>query len=170
MKSVKLTKVGEHVLPVTVSSLHTIDSILDAVQQVYLQVKPNSAVNKKFQAVLKLIISLLEPFKNELENYCNTISFICEQLALIINKQASYSPQFAIFASLFYSVSPCAYWFIRNSGNCILPSYSTVCRVTLIYPLSPLNEQNDKNFLLYIRLKAFHLWTRPLSYLLTKFV
>ena len=83
MKSVKLTKVGEHVLPVTVSSLRTIDSILDAVQQIYLQVKPNSAVNGKFQTVLKLIISLLEPFKNEVENYCNTISFICEQLALI---------------------------------------------------------------------------------------
>ena len=98
MKSVKLTKVGEHVLPVTVSSLRTIDSILDAVQQIYLQVKPNSAVNGKFQAVLKLIISLLKPFKNEVENYCNTISFICEQLALIINKRASYSPQFAIFS------------------------------------------------------------------------
>ena len=34
----------------------------------YLQVKTNSAVNGKFQAVLKLIISLLDPFKNELEN------------------------------------------------------------------------------------------------------
>ena len=104
IKSVKLTKVGEHVLPVTVSSLRTIDSILDAVQQIYLQVKPNSAVNGKFQAVLKLIISLLEPFKNEVENYCNTISFICEQLALIINKQAFYSPQFAIFAGLPFHV------------------------------------------------------------------
>ena len=31
IKSVKLTKVGEHILPLTVSSLHTIDSILDAV-------------------------------------------------------------------------------------------------------------------------------------------
>ena len=35
MKSVKLTKVGEHVLPVIVSSLRTIDSILDAVEQIY---------------------------------------------------------------------------------------------------------------------------------------
>ena len=107
--------------------------------------------------VLKLVISLLEPLKNELKNYCNTISFIWEQLALTINKQASYSPQFAIFASLFYSVLPCTYQFFCNSVNCILPSYSTVCRVTLTCPLSPSNEQNGKNFLLYIRRKIKNL-------------
>ena len=85
-----------------------------------------------------------------MENYGNAIWFIYEQLSLISNKQTSHSAQFAVFSSLFYSVSPHAYKFLRNSGNCLLPSYSTIRRVTLSCPLSPSSEQNDEKFLKYI--------------------
>ena len=157
IKSAKLNKIFDHHLPASINSLQTVYNILDAIQSVFATNCCTSdlkaKVHNSLPVVLMLILSLLEPFLDKLENYSNTIWFISEQLTLILNKQASYSAQFSIFASLFYNVSPHAYRFLRNSGNCILPSYSTVRRVTLSCSLSPSSEQIDDNFLLYIRSK-----------------
>ena len=49
--------------------------------------------------------------------------------------------------------SPQGYRLLRNTGHLILPSYSTVRRLTLSQNLSPAAEQQENNFLVYIKNK-----------------
>ena len=56
--------------------------------------------------------------------------------------------------SLFCNVAPQhGFKFPHNSGNCLLPSYSKIQRVTLSCSLSPFKEQNDEGVLMYIKSK-----------------
>ena len=64
-----------------------------------------------------------------------------------------YSTEMMIFSSLLYNCSPKGYRLLRDSKNIILPSYSTIKRVTLSTNMNPLIEQHDNNFLMYIKNK-----------------
>ena len=68
-------------------------------------------------------------------------------------KNIVYPHDFLVFSSLFHNLSPHAYRFLRSSGTCILPCYSTIRKVTLALAVSPQNEQNEVNFLFYVRQK-----------------
>ena len=58
-----------------------------------------------------------------------------------------------IFSSLLYNCSPKGYRLLRDRKNIILPSYSTITRLTLSIYMSPLIEQHDNNFLMYMKNK-----------------
>ena len=90
VKSVKLPKIGDYSLPATINSVQTVYHLLDEVQSLRAT---GNALNAKvetknaFSVVLLLILSLLEPYKDQVENYGYAIWLICEQLSLIINKK-----------------------------------------------------------------------------------
>ena len=98
----------------------------------------------------KLVMSLLSQFKCESFKYCTIISFMCLQLDLMTKKSIVYPHDFLVFTSHFYNLSPHAYCFLRSSGTCILPCYSTIREVTLASAVSP---QNETDFLFYVRQK-----------------
>lgn len=58
-----------------------------------------------------------------------------------------------IFSSLIHNCSPQGYKFLRNTGYFILPSCSTVRRLTLTQNMSPAAEQHNRNFFMYIKNK-----------------
>ena len=64
-----------------------------------------------------------------------------------------YLTEMMIFSSLLYSCSLKGYRFLRDSKNIILPSYSTIKRLTLSTYVNPLIKQYDNNFLMYIKNK-----------------
>ena len=64
-----------------------------------------------------------------------------------------YTTEMIIFSSLLYNCSPKWYRLLRDSKNIILPSNSTIIRLTLSTHMSPLIEQHDNNFIIYIKNK-----------------
>ena len=64
-----------------------------------------------------------------------------------------YSTEMMIFSSLLFNCSPKGDRLLRDSKNIILPSYSTITRLTLSTYMNPLIEQLDKNILMYIKNK-----------------
>ena len=78
---------------------------------------------------------------------------MCEQLKLILMKKINYSSELIVFSSLLYYSSPKSYYFLKSFGNLILPSNSTVRRLTYIMKSSPEIEQSDVYFLHYIKEK-----------------
>ena len=79
-------------------------------------------------------------------------SNLYELLNLMTQNKLDYSTEI-IFSLLLYNCSPKGYRLLRDSKNIILPSYSTVKRLTLTTYMNPLIEQHDKNFLMYIKNK-----------------
>ena len=100
IKSGKLNKIKDYPLPAFIDSTSTVYSIVDAVQKVSSYSASSSMIKTKvddhFSLVLMLILSLLEPFVNKADKFGNVTWFVCEQLKLMLNKQASYT--FAVFS------------------------------------------------------------------------
>ena len=69
----------------------------------------------------------------------------------------NYSVEMAVFCSIFYYCSPKGYRMLRNSGRLILPSYSTVKRLTYAMKSSPEIEQQDAICFFYIKHKFKYL-------------
>jgi hypothetical protein len=83
--------------------------------------------------------------------------FISEQLSLKCVKKPDYSPDMLIFSTILMSLSPHAYKYIRQTGKCLLPHPRTIKRMSSALSLSPMSEQNDNNFMKYLRQKFTHL-------------
>jgi len=77
-----------------------------------------------------------------------------EQLPLMTQSVCCYSHDFLVFASAFYNTAPNAYSFLRTSGNCLLPCYSTILKITLSKAMSSSIEQHDSTFLCYLKEKV----------------
>ena len=112
------------------------------------QTKPQNII-----FILKLIMSFLLLVQEESNKHFNSIKFIYEQLNLMTQNKFDYSTEMLIFSSLLYNCSPKGYRLLRDSKNIILPSYSTIKRLTLSTYMNPLIEQHDNNFLMYIKIK-----------------
>ena len=152
--SVNLTELGEHKFPLKIGLISKIEQICHLVESVSNRESTSDATqNVDCISTIKLVISLLRQFKCESFKYCTIISFICLQLDLMAKKNIVYPHDFLVFSSLFHNLSPHAYRFLRNSGTCIFPCYSTIRKVTLASAVSPQNEQNEVNFLFYVRQK-----------------
>ena len=109
-----------------------------------------------YSTITKLILStymnrLIEQHE-ESNKHFNSIKFIYEQLNLMTQNKLDYSPEMMIFSSLLYTCSPKRYRLLKDSKNIILPSYSTITRLTLSTYMNPLIEQHN-NFLMYIKNK-----------------
>lgn len=103
--------------------------------------------------ILQLVISLLALLQEHSCKFINTVEVICEQLHLMTLSTLEYSAEFMVSSSLLHNCSPQGYRLLRNTGHLILPSHSTVRRLTLSQNLSPAAEQHDNNFLMYIKNK-----------------
>ena len=75
-------------------------------------------------------------------------------MRLMTQSVYSYSYDFLVFASVFYNTAPYACMFLRTSGNCLLPCYDTIRKITLSKSMSPLTEQHDSMFLCYVKEKV----------------
>ena len=64
----------------------------------------------------------------------------------------NYSTEIMIFSLLLYNCSPTGYRLLRDSKNVILPSYSTIRKLTLSTSMNPVVEQHN-NFLMFIKNK-----------------
>ena len=147
----RLPSIDKYRFPLKVTSISEIRNISEAL----VSLNSNSTTDKidvDFTIRLNFILPLLFPI-NDSFKFCTVIKFIYEQLHLMTKVNMCYSPEFLIFYSLFYNILPHAYKFLRRSGHCILPCYSTIRKITLSSSMSPSVEQTDKNFLFYIKQK-----------------
>ncbi|XP_055928146.1 uncharacterized protein LOC129959352, partial [Argiope bruennichi] len=105
------------------------------------------------------IVSQIHSFMDNLnitqENLTNVVAFIKEQSALIIQNEHSkiYSTEMMIFCSLFYSMAPHAYKFVRKSGYILLPHPVTLRNICIPINTCPQSEQTELHFLRYIKQK-----------------
>lgn len=104
--------------------------------------------------------------------YVDTVAdILCRVIPLVTNEQAKliqslleqvkfilvnphkyrYSTDLIILASIFFSISPHAYKFVRSSKMLILPHPNTIKKVCAKYDTNPLLEQNDSYFLNYVK-------------------
>ena len=104
-------------------------------------------------SILRLIMSFLLLLQEESNKYYSAIKFIYEQINLMTLSKFSYSTEMMIFSSLLYNCSPTGHRLLRDSKNVILPSYSTIRKLTLSTFMDPVDEQHNNNFLMYIKNK-----------------
>jgi hypothetical protein len=152
--SIKLNRIGEFNFPCNVSNLKTIFDMLDLLKKLN---ETSNVENRKLK--LDIVISLLTDIKKDFVERKHMLTFLIEQIQLLnvnINQRA-YNCESLIFYTLFYSISPHAYNFVRSSYNIIIPHPNTIKRLILKYNLSPIVEQTDDNFLNYIKQKALYL-------------
>lgn len=111
-----------------------------------------TGVDEKFSLVEETLGSLILDLPPDTHN---TIKFMIDQINLLkkTKKQHRYSWEMVLFCSLLHSISPHCYSFLRNSGNLILPSSSTIKRVCSKFSGDPQIEQHDPQFLNYVKLK-----------------
>ena len=155
--SKKLPLIGEFHLPLKVKKVSTVLQVCDAVTALTSANVDGQTDTAGIDAVcllqLNLILALLLLFKSEKCSFHSVISFVYEQLTLLTKQKKSYSHDFLIFSSIFYNISPHAYRFSRSSGNCILPCYSTIKKLTCGNFMDPFYEQTENTFLYYIKQK-----------------
>ena len=100
--------------------------------------------------ILKLVMSFLLLVQEESNKHFNSIKFIYEQLNLMTQNKFDYLTKWYFLC--YITAPPKGYILLRDSQN-ILPTYSTIKRLTLSTYTTPLIEQHDNNFLMYIKNK-----------------
>ena len=153
----KLTKVGKTQLPLKVDRISIIKNICDEVLDLNNRNTSEAKGTSDFDALCLLqvtfILSILDKFKSEKCSFHLIVSFISEQLELLVSKKRNYSNDYLIFSSIFFNLSPHAYKFVRGSSKIILPCYTTIRKLSSSSSMDPFQEQSDKTFLFYIKQK-----------------
>lgn len=144
-KILKLTKD----LPDKIYNLNDLGDIIKSLNSLLF---PSDSPNYDF------LIDIVKNFKIP-DGMENVLKFICDQLQLLKFKSQTrkYNPDFLIWASLIYSISPHVYRFLLSTKNFILPHPSTLRRMTSKFNLNPKIEQNSLGFLAYIKSKFIFL-------------
>lgn len=150
-----LPSVGDISLPHRVSSMRDIDQIISTLQQLSApNFQSQDTATAQTLLTLNLVLRLLSSVCVQSSKFFNALSFVHDQIALIVHNLSknsmSYPSEYLVFSSIFYNVSPHAYRFLRDSGKVILPSYSTVRRLILSNCMDPRTEQTSGTFLYYI--------------------
>ena len=141
--------IGDCKIPKHVTDQNTLEILIESMKKINTeqhQTKPQNMIS-----ILKLVMSFLLLIQEESNKHFNSIKFIYERLNLMTQNKLDYSTEM-IFSSLLYNCSPKGYRLLRDSKNIILPSYSTITRLTLSTYMNPLIEQHN-NFLIYIKNK-----------------
>ena len=129
LNSVRLPNINGMTLPLKIDKISTINDICHSVDALNFEDADNKTVSELddlCMIYIKVVLSLLLQFKSGKCSFHHVVAFVYEQLELLTMKKKNYSYEFLIFSSIFDNVSPHAYRFLRNSGNCILPCYSTI--------------------------------------------
>ena len=97
-------------------------------------------------SILKSIVSFLLLLQEESNKYYSAIKFIYEQINLMTLNKFNYSTEIYFWYFLHCYITVLLL-------DVILPSYSTIRKLTLSTSMSPVVEQNNNNFLMYIKNK-----------------
>lgn len=153
---------SKYKFPLEVSNINVVHDILELIEQ--MELAPFSNIS----SICDVIQSALLVLRDKLEEKDTLLQFMSSQVELVQQKKERfrYSSDTIIFSSLLYFLSPHAYKFIRHSGNIILPHPSTIRKVCSSYDISPHMEQNDNNFLGYIKDKVTTLKSQECSVVL----
>jgi len=154
LSSDELPSLDKFQFPLKVNSLRTIDTVLDVFSNIQTSPSHTHCSDGQFILILQLVLSLFIPLKSENFKFHRVIWFMCEQLRLMKQGVCCYSYDFLVFASVFYNTAPNAYRFLHISGNCLLPCYNTIRKITLSKAMSSLTEQHDSTFLCYVKEKV----------------
>lgn len=149
--NVEVHKLGQFKIPSTINDTNILDELLQNLRQFDSEsYSPNSF---SVTTVIQLVLSLLTLIKDESFQHLASLKFVCEQLYLMTLNKLNYSAEFLIFASLLYHCSPQGYRLLREKKFLIMPGYCTIRRISGSNACSPGAEQQDSNFLLYIKNK-----------------
>ncbi|MBP1527227.1 MAG: hypothetical protein H9Q66_04835 [Spiroplasma ixodetis] len=155
LNGVKLKRLRQYNFPFKLENINQVDDILKLIECELCE------TSSKLQPVdLKkyFINVIIDQFNLLLESGClNTdeekpIHFILEQVSFLLfsENHYRYSTDLTILSSLFISISPHAYRFVRSSGCIVLPHPKTLSKICARFDLNPLKEQDDANFLNYV--------------------
>ncbi|XP_077489630.1 uncharacterized protein LOC144100615 [Amblyomma americanum] len=148
---------GEMTVPDRLEDMRSLESVLKSVQQ--FKAPDRCEKDEKLKACFQLLFSLLDDLSSDdllpVEKM-ETLRFLKEQLHLLNRERTAfrYSSELVILSSIFFTISPHAYKFVRSSGKLILPHPCTITRLCNKYNVSPAAEQSDQGFLSYITKKA----------------
>lgn len=153
-KKVEIHRVGKEKFPLQINNINKLVDILNAFQRQYLP-----TIDDKLMPVEE-IISVISDLFNKLlqvlgDGKQEKLGFLKEQLQLLsVNKQYNrYSPEFSVFCSILYTISPHAYKFLRSAGYITVPHPQSIHKICVSYNTNPLVEQNDTNFLTHMKQK-----------------
>lgn len=152
-QDVEVTKLDGMIIPKSVNDVRCLTRLLDAVESFDKHLafrKPED----KAGGILKLVLSLLEDatnLDNPDEERQDALTFLKEQVFLLLSKSPRYSSELLVFSSLLFTISPHAYRYLRNNGGLTLPHESTIRRVCNSHVVNPAAEQQDASFLLYAK-------------------
>ncbi|XP_049269282.1 uncharacterized protein LOC125757644 [Rhipicephalus sanguineus] len=155
-KKMKLC-IADVAIPEKLEDIRSLQAILESVE--HFNAPDVIEKEEKLKACFHIIFSLLDNLSNgDLlpEEKLEALEFLKEQLRLLLKEQGAvrYSSDLLILASIFHTISPHAYKFVRNTGKLMLPHPSTILRLCSKYNVSPANEQSDEGFLQYITKKV----------------
>lgn len=149
----QLTRLNNKQIPLAFQNINDVIETLNTFKSSHQNVN-ESSVDDNIQLILDTLASTRTLIDEDKRKY---IDFLSEQVKLFNCKKNRYrySPDFVIFCSILFSISPHAYRYIRSFDYMILPHPTTVHKICLKYNTDPQIEQNEANFLTYIKQK-FH--------------
>ena len=124
----EINKIGDHKISKHVTDQNSLKILIESMKKMDTEQQQTEPQNMIF--ILKLVMSFLLLVQQESNKHFNSIKFIYEQLNLMTQNKFDYSTEM-IFSLLLYNCSSKGYKLLRNSKNIILPSYSTIKRLTL---------------------------------------
>lgn len=157
-RKIKLKKLHNYEFPLKVNDIHTFCSIMSSLK--VLNESNDNVSEDNFKITCDVIIDLLKNLKecnktSTNDSFIKLIDFMIEQLVnmTLVKTHRKYSPDLLIFCCLLKSISPHCYRFLRSSNIFILPHESTLKRICAEFNVNPCNEQDDSNFLSYVKQK-----------------
>ncbi|KAH9371394.1 hypothetical protein HPB48_010519 [Haemaphysalis longicornis] len=149
-QGVEVTKMDGMVIPKSVNDVRCPTCFLDAVES-FDKILAFRKPEDKAVGILKLVLCLPEDVTNpevQHEKRQDNLTFLKEQVFLLLSKSTRYSSERLVFSSLLFTISPHAYRYWQNYGVLTLPHESTIRRVCNSHVVIPAAEQHDSSFLL----------------------
>lgn len=151
INSVELKQLGKESLPLALNNLNRLSDILESLKNIYLN--EETQISTELVNCIKAMLDKVGTSpKCEIQE---KVQFLKEQVSLLpMSKECyRYSPEFLVFCSILYTISPHCYKFFRNSGYVTVPHPNSINKVCSIYQTNPNIEQNDINFLMHVKQK-----------------
>ncbi|XP_077498527.1 uncharacterized protein LOC144109623 [Amblyomma americanum] len=142
----RLSKCGEVLVPEKLCDLRDLKRVLQMIEDSHrnISTEPSEKIRH-----LQLVATLLDEVSDEhsacklQEWHFEVLKFFKSQVDLVLNNANRYPPDFLVFASLLFTISPHAYKFLRSSMKLKLPHPDTVRRLCSSYDASPATEQQE---------------------------
>lgn len=139
--------------PFTISNINDLSDLLNEINKLNSehQIENNNEINSDEKTnIINQICNMLESIK--CENFNKTLSFICEQLKLLIlpKERYRYSPDTIIFCSILNTISSHSYRYLRGFGHLTLPHPDSLKNICNSFLSDPCVEERQ-SFLTYAK-------------------